>query len=327
MVKVGINNELDYLKNNFPSIYQLVDKDLYDISKKFIVDNYDKYNDFDTEIFNSRGANYIRAQDNLLVRKTGILHIFNQFKMEKGVKILDCLGGNGLLTKVINHTSFVNIPTIITSDISEGMIINARTNKLPAIRQATQKMFIKSESIDGVILAYGTHHIPKTERYEVVKEAKRVLKKGGELLLHDFEENSPVEQWFKDIVDVYSTTGHIFDHFTKRELYRYFKLNGFKDIRIENMYDPFIFVGQSEAIVVEKLTNYLINMYGLTKSIDTKKCFNSYIFKRANEIFQYDVNFIRSISKDAVHKITIKKEQEQYILEMPRVGIYCFGVK
>jgi len=145
------------------------------------------------------------------------------------------------------------------------MVTQALEYGLPAIRQSAQFLFIKDSSFNAVILAYGTHHIPRDDRLIVCQEAFRVLKPGGNVVVHDFEENSPMAQWFNKVVDKYSNTGHKYSHFTPEELHSYLQKSGFKNIRILYVYDPFIITDINKQIAFKKLMYYIFNMYGLEK--------------------------------------------------------------
>jgi SAM-dependent methyltransferase len=156
------------------------------------------------------------------------------------------------------------MPSILTSDLSEEMVIAARAYGLFAIRQPAQNLLLKDRSLDGVIIAYGTHHIPPDHRVQACQEAFRVLRHDGRIVLHAFETGSHMARWFSEVVDQYSITGHQYPHFTAGEIRDYLSRAGFTDINIRYIYDPFIIYAGSADEAKHKLAEYLLNMYGLT---------------------------------------------------------------
>ncbi|MEU7161559.1 class I SAM-dependent methyltransferase [Streptomyces chrestomyceticus] len=78
---------------------------------------------------------------------------------------------------------------------------------IPAVRQRAESLLFRDASVGGVLLAYGSHYIPVAQRGAVVQEAFQVLQPGGVFVLHDFLTDSPVDVWFRKVVDVYAAIG------------------------------------------------------------------------------------------------------------------------
>ncbi|MDF9530203.1 MULTISPECIES: methyltransferase domain-containing protein [Bacillus cereus group] len=331
------NEYLNNLRNTKPSVYSCVDQERVPKLVEYILSNNLDSTDFETNVKNSRGTSYIKAQESLLVREKGISNILQLISpnedinsLNQNYKILDLLGGNGLIKKVADTIlERNNTPTIVTSDISKGMIENAIENGLVALRQPAQYLMFKDNSMDGILLAYGTHHIPKSQRNETIKEARRVLKETGKLIVHDFEENGPVARWFNEVVDKYSLTGHDFPHFTFEEMNNYFEKNNFVNYNIKYMYDPFIFTGSSELEVIKKLSTYLINMYGLEKLKDVYSDNEvlDIVYIKAKNIYVYDYPSLGLPENFGESKILISQIKGKWYIEMPRLALVGTAIK
>jgi len=269
--------QMSRLRSEWPELYACIDPArLSEENSARMSRLSSKAFDFDSIAQGGRGEFYRQAQLNPLVRTVGILRLFELASFNRDLKtlspsykILDVLGGDGVLTRAINQIlDSQSRPSVVTSDISEGMISAAQQYGLFAIRQAAQNLLFKDNTVEGVIIAYGTHHIPIDQRLDACKEAFRVLKPGGRIVFHDFEKGSPISYWFREVVDPYSLTGHSFPHFTTEEMHDLLFCAGFTDIQVEHMYDPFIISGESERGVKQELAEYLLNMYGLVKLVD-----------------------------------------------------------
>lgn len=100
----------------------------------------------------------------------------------------------------------------INSDISQFVAGRCIRDGLVAIWQnATNSFWIRDGSVDGVLMAYGTHHAPCAST--AVRADGRILPPGCILVLHDFEVGSRTARWFADIVSIHSVTPHDYLHF------------------------------------------------------------------------------------------------------------------
>ena len=250
-----------------PELYALLDPERLD------VDEPPPPTDFEDAPEGGRGDTYRLAQENPTVRLHGIRQLFTMSSPNGSLSswhpehvLVDLLGGDGTLARAVELvTTSTNRPTVLTSDMSAGMIRAAQRRELPAIRQAAQRLRLRDGSVDAVLLAYGTHHIPVAERPAAASEAYRVLRPGGRFVLHDFAEDSTVARWFGDVVHRYSHTGHDYSHFTADELECLYRDAGFSDINVQRMYDPLVLTAPTREEARLHLGDHLRWMYGLTK--------------------------------------------------------------
>lgn len=293
--------------------------------------------DFEDEQVGGRGHSYRDAQRNPLVRAAGIKQLFTLASptgrlpdLSPRHRLLDVLGGDGTLTRALAHMLPVaSMPSILTSDIAGGMIDAAQSYGLAALRQAAQSLVLKDNCFDSVIIAYGAHHIPPAQRLQAVQEAFRVLKPGGKLVFHDFEEHSPVAAWFADVVDPYSVTGHRYAHFTGPQIAHYLQVAGFADVDVQALYDPFLLSGESQDQLQMILGEYLFHMYGLTRLLDRHDRRAAYqaIYDLADQCFQYDYAALRLHDSFGKSQISFFQQHALWFVEMPRVALVGVGCK
>ena len=224
-------------------------------------------NEFETDGRAGRGESYRASQADPTMRMRGILTLL-RLSLEnagEGAFLLDVLGGDGTIARATTTRSVRGgrAWTPITSDIAGGMIAAALHLGLPAIRQAAQFLFLVAGSVDAVLLAYGTHHIPAVDRPRAVGEAVRVLRPGGTLVVHDFDEHGPMARWFADVVDPFSAAGHRYAHFSRDGLRAYLDRRGLDDVRVVEVYDPFVVRAPTYREARERLADHLAAMYGL----------------------------------------------------------------
>jgi ubiquinone/menaquinone biosynthesis C-methylase UbiE len=227
-------------------------------------------NEFDTDS-TGRGDSYRVAQRHCEVRRTGIVGLVERALdgplptgPAPGLRVLDVLGGDGTVARAVAElTGSAADPWILTGDVSRHMTAEAVRYGIPAVCQPAQQLALHSGTFDAVILAYGTHHIAPAERKDAYAEAWRVLKPGGRIVVHDFDQQGQVARWFDEVVDRYAPGGHRYEHFTEAELRSDLASVGFTAVRTEDLYDPFIMAADSRAAAVQALSSYAFHMYGL----------------------------------------------------------------
>ncbi len=269
LIKTDLFYETIDLKSNFSKIFSVLNP----------VSNILEHPELKTLIINSnefsleaRGQDWKNnAESGLLVRQEGVkkllelLNFDGSLNFSQNYIIADLLAGNGYVNKVANLIlEPKNKPQFINSDISYFMFKDTLKKDLFATWQSAENLFwLKSASVDAVLYAYGTHHI--TNRLQAIQEGARILKDGGRLVIHDFEEGGAMAHWFGDIVTNYSKTRHDYPHFSKQEMFYLAEKAGLKNITIEYIDDPFIIIADTEAKARYALAKYVMDLYGLVK--------------------------------------------------------------
>src|SRR5262249_50243245 len=88
-------------------------------------------------------------------------------------------------------------------------------------------------------------------------------KPGGRVVLHDFEEGSPMAHWFNVVVDAHCANGHRYQHFTAAQMFELLDRSGFSDIVVERVEDPLVVHAAPPDLAGQGLTDYVLDMYGL----------------------------------------------------------------
>lgn len=215
-----------------------------------------------------RGELYNRAQMVLSNRAEGMTRLLAMFSDTGEVPgpecvVLDALAGDGTVSRVA--WTLERAPTIISADLSGLMIQSCIEQGLPCIRQSASRSLLRADVLDGVLIAYGSHHLDEMERRMAAAEAKRTLRPGGRLVLHDFEVGGPVDAFFRDVVHPYSATGHPYPHFTRDEMQDLLTNAGFHKVEVIDMDDPFIIPGVTPEGARAGMLAHLWHMYGLVK--------------------------------------------------------------
>lgn len=335
--KLSLIERLAEVRELWPDFYQCIDlARVSETSCNLIAEMATSAFDFNSIVGGGRGESYRLAQINPMIRSTGIRQLFNLIRPGATKEftprhtVLDVLGGDGVLARAINQMlPPARRPHIITSDLAEDMVRAAQAYGLFAIQQPAQKLLLKDNSTDGVIIAYGTHHIAPDQRIEACREAFRVLRPGGRIAVHDFEVDSPVSRWFAEVVDRYSQTGHCFAHFTRDEIRRYLQEAGFDDVKVDHVYDPFILSDKTAKGAQTLLQKHFLEMYGLVRLAECNGPVRALkmVFELAHKYFRYDYRSMGLEDSFGAPHIKTYQKNGRWFVESPRVALVGHGVK
>lgn len=295
----------------------------------------DAANEFETDAGAGRGDSYRHAQRVTAARLTGIRTLFGLALGDQelrcipfGWRLLDVLGGDGLIARALNmmRPGLTRQP-VLTSDVAESMILHACAQGLPAIREPAEYLFLRDASFDAVLIAYGTHHIDPLERPDMCRDAFRVLRPHGRIVLHDFECGSAVARWFDEVVDRWSLGGHQYRHFTRAEFRTLLEDAGFSDVEVRQVYDPISLRGHSAREATDSLLDYLIAMYGLRRLVARGERGRRWLYEWLRANMQCDLDAVVGLEPNASGQLTARETEAGWVASMPRIALVATGTK
>jgi ubiquinone/menaquinone biosynthesis C-methylase UbiE len=332
----------DYLRlcaESFPSLYRLLcasRASVSDIARLYGTLG-TRSTHFESKISGGRGDSYREAQQHdYMYRNQGYLTLFGLatehfLPQRESATILDAMGGDGTLTRIVQRERIATSPFIVTSDASAAMIQCAIAQGIPAVRQPLQELIWFSDCLfDAVIVAYGTHHIPPEERLPAVREAVRVLKPGGALVLHDFEIGRPTASWYSSVMDQATLTGHKFTHFTRQEMRELLSAAGLRHISVSDVYDPLVVKASSFDEARRLLLEYVFLMFGLEHMADES---DGVLDEGALDKIELALRRTSKFDPDSlpvdarVSELTIAAVPGEYVAEVPRVALVARGFR
>ena len=327
---------LDECQVKYPALYERLSLDRM-LDNREIYEQIDSMSrTFEGSDKGGRGDSYRRTQVRYpLARAVGIKSLFDILMPTAGLLgphryILDVLGGNGTLTRTMRMvTRPGQLPEIFTGDIAGSMVADALARGFPAVRQIAQSLLLADRTMDGVIFAYGTHHIPVPDRLTALTEAHRVLRPGGRVLVQDFVENSPTARWYSDLLDKYTFTGHDFAHFTEAGISGLLENAGFGNVRVTKVYDPCTIRADSAYQAWTGLLEYLVDLFSLEGLRPNNGQASEDHWKMVREIISPYAEHLADDGAMAGQQDPIKLSRYDglYAAELPRVALVATGDK
>lgn len=282
-----------------------------------------------------RGDSYRRAQQDSSIRWKGMRQLLELAAPSRATPdtaasrtVLDVLGGDGTIARAVhdNAPDLRDRVHILTGDLSGEMVERALAQGLAAIRQAADHLFLADGTMDAALLAYGTHHIAPQERLDAVTEALRVVKDGGHVVLHDFDDTSPMARFFTDIVHPHTTAGHDYRHFSRGLLTELFAEAG-TPARVVDLYDPLVVRGTTREEACRRMCAYVADMYGVGAYFATLGGTDAR-WRLLEQYFQHETYLAALPEKtDFTPAPVVYRSQDAFIAEIPRAAIVAVAHK
>ncbi len=206
------------------------------------------------EIFNLRGKEYHQAMRLLPdARKTELINILNQIEIKPGMVLVDIPSGGNYLKQYLPDS--VTICPLETSEIFSklGNAPLCKWSELP----------LENNSVDAILCCAAMHHVESEDRMLFKKEALRILRSGGKLVIADVEKRSPMDPFLNEFIHKNNSLGHV-GWFLEESFAQDFAGDSFSVVK--NQYIPFTWELSNE---LEVSMTYMKLLFGIDKaSID-----------------------------------------------------------
>lgn len=185
--------------------------------------------------------------------------IIDKLDLNAEDRVFEFAAGTGYLTLKIAPM----VKEIVAQDISSITLeISRRKAEGSAINNITyyheldpQWPKVGDESFDKVVCLGGFHHI--FDQVGAVKNAHRILKKDGILVIGDFADCSPVQRYFDEVIHEHTATGHRGLFLTTSRMINIGRICDSSEMHAERIQVPFIFSSEDEIGLFYQLVHAL----------------------------------------------------------------------
>ena len=160
--------------------------------------------------FDIIGKSYEASVQKFPEARTDDIWLIKNLKVKPNDKILEFTAGTGYLT--VRLAELIPKGELVAQDISPIMLSfnKKKCRKFKNVSFYLEKKEnyprLKNNYFDKAVCLGGFHHIE--DQVSVVKTVYNKLKKGGILCVGDFADESPVQEYFDESINVLTSTGH-----------------------------------------------------------------------------------------------------------------------
>lgn len=157
-----------------------------------------------TDTFDARGALYNSAMAKFPhARDDELNHLLNRLSPAPGEHIIDTPAGGGYVADALNELGAIVTCVEPSAEFGKSLSGRYQTHISPI-----WKTGIPDDSHHKLASLAGLHHLQSDELESFFKEAYRILKPGGLIVIADVARDTPAAEFLNGAVDEWTTTGH-----------------------------------------------------------------------------------------------------------------------